>query len=75
MICGGRVHNTPPQNKNNPFPPSPRDHFQNYAGLRGQNGASQPCPAIKQIDKASTCGFIIAVIAMVASRRFSPVNR
>lgn len=57
------------------FPPSPRGHFQNYAGLRGQNGASQPYPAIKQIDKASTCSFDFTAVAIVANQRFNPVNR
>ena len=57
------------------FPPSPRDHFQNYAGLRGQNGACQPYSAFSKYDKPSTCGFNFAIGSMVASRRFSPVNR
>lgn len=57
------------------IPPSPRGHFQNYAGLRGQNDASQPYPAFLIFDKPSTCGFNFAIGAMVASWRFSPVNR
>ena len=57
------------------FPPSPRGHFQNYAGLRGQNGVSQLYPAFLIFGKPSTCGFIFAAVALVARRRFSPVNR
>ena len=49
--------------------------FQNYVGLRGQNGARQPYPAFSKYVKPSTCGFNFALGAMVASRRFSPVNR
>lgn len=56
------------------FPPSPRDNFQNYAGLRGPNDASQPYPAFSRNNKPSTCGFNFAIGAMVASWRFSPVN-
>ncbi len=57
------------------FPPSPRDNFQNYAGLRGQNAASQPYPAFSRNNKPSTCGFIFTAVAMVARQRFSPVKR
>ena len=57
------------------FPPSPRDNFQNYAGLRGQNAASQPYPAFSINNKPSTCGFNFAIGTMLASWRFSPVNR
>ena len=57
------------------FPPSPRDNFQNYAGLRGQDAASQPCPALSRSNKPSTCGFNFTIGTMVASWRFSPVNR
>ena len=64
-----------PGTKMDPFPPSSRNHFQNYAGLRDQNGACQPYSAFSKYDKPSTCGFRFATSAMVASRRFSPVNR
>lgn len=56
------------------FSPSPRDIFQNYAGLRGENDSSQPYPAFSRNNKPSTCGFNFAIGAMVASWRFSPVN-
>ena len=74
-IRGGRYPATPPRDKNDPFPPSPRDDFQNYAGLRGPNDASQPYPTFSRNNKPSTCGFNFAIGAMVASWRFSPVNR
>lgn len=74
-IRGGRYRFTPPRDKLIRFPPSPRDNFQNYAGLRGQNDASQPYPAFSRNNKPSTCGFNFAIGAMVASWRFSPVNR
>ena len=61
--------------KLNRFPPSPRGHFQNYVGLRGQNGASQPYPTFLKFGKPSTCSFDFTAVAMVASQRFSPVNR
>ena len=57
------------------FPPSPRDNFQNYAGLRGQNDTSQPYPGFSRNNEPSTCGFNFTIDAMVASWRFSPVNR
>lgn len=74
-IRGRQVCVTPPRNKNDPFPPSSRNHFQNYAGLRGKNGSSQPYSTFSKYDKPSTCGFKFTTSAMVASRRFSPVNR
>lgn len=57
------------------FPPSPRDNFQNYAGLRGQNDTSQPYPEFSRNNKPSTCGFNFVIDTMVASWRFGPVNR
>lgn len=74
-IRGGRYRFTPPRDKLIRFPPSPRDNFQNYVGLRGKNDASQPYPAFSRKNMPSTCGFIFAAVAMVARQRFSPVNR
>lgn len=48
------------------FPPSPRDNFQNYAGLRGENDSSQPYPAFSRNNNPFTCGFIFTAVAMVA---------
>ena len=74
-IRGGRYPTTPPRDKMIRFPPSPRDNFQNYAGLRGPNDASQPYPAFSRNNKPSTCSFNFAIGAMVTSWRFGPVNR
>lgn len=74
-IHGGRYRFTPPRDKVIRFPPSPRDNFQNYAGLRGQNDTNQPYPAFLRNNKPSTCSFNFAIGTMVASWRFSPVNR
>ena len=57
------------------FPPSPRDHFQNYARLRGQNDVDQAYPAFSRNNRPSTCGFNFTIDDMVASWRFSPVDR
>lgn len=65
----------PPRTKMFRFPPSPRGRFQNDSGLRCKNGASLPYPAFSRNNKPSTCGFNFAIGAMVASWRFSPVNR
>lgn len=65
----------PPRTKMFRFPPSPRGRFQNDSGLRCKNGASLPYPAFSRNNKPSTCGFNFTIGAMVASWRFSPVNR
>ena len=65
----------PSREKNDPLSFVLERLFQNYAGLRGQNGEGQPYPAFLVFGKPSTCGFIIAPAAMVASQRFSPVIR
>ena len=74
-IRGGRYPATPPRDKNDPFSSVPKGQFSKLRRITGPDAASQPYPAFSRNNKPSTCGFNIAIGTMLASWRFSPVNR